>query len=326
MALEALLTTQIIGLQPLLDAKLGGTTGSTDNRVLRSDGAGGVTVQASPVTIDDSGNISGANEVSCLYLKCNPISTSSGPGVWWSNNYAVAGNFVFVGNRGDFDGESHGFGNNNGGNAAYFRNGAVSITFGSDVIGIGVSNDVQLLRNATGPSAEIRAAGCLLVKNAAGSADAALACGAITASGSATINAIPASGALTLVPSATHNDFYGLNLCSNTGGSVRASFWIQPTSGEIRIGGVNGGGYFPTIYSNGAQALGFATTGAATFAKTVSVGTYTFGTLPAAASNAGALAQITDSSVTTNGTIAAGGGSDRAIVFSDGTDWIVAVA
>lgn len=57
MGLEALLTTQIIGLQPLLDAKLEGSTGSTDNRVLRSDGTGGVTVQDSGVTIDDSGNV-----------------------------------------------------------------------------------------------------------------------------------------------------------------------------------------------------------------------------------------------------------------------------
>jgi hypothetical protein len=40
-------------------AKLGGSTGSSDNRLLRSDGTGGKTVQASPVTVDDSGNMSG---------------------------------------------------------------------------------------------------------------------------------------------------------------------------------------------------------------------------------------------------------------------------
>lgn len=40
-------------------AGIGGTTGVNDNRVLRADGTGGATVQSSPVTIDDSGNISG---------------------------------------------------------------------------------------------------------------------------------------------------------------------------------------------------------------------------------------------------------------------------
>jgi hypothetical protein len=38
---------------------IGGSTGGTGNRVLRSDGAGGATVQNSAVTIDDSGNVSG---------------------------------------------------------------------------------------------------------------------------------------------------------------------------------------------------------------------------------------------------------------------------
>lgn len=36
---------------------IGGSSGSTDNRVIRADGAGGSTVQASEVTIDDTGNI-----------------------------------------------------------------------------------------------------------------------------------------------------------------------------------------------------------------------------------------------------------------------------
>jgi hypothetical protein len=40
-----------------------GSTGATDNRVLRADGVGGATVQNSPVTIDDSGNVSGAGNI-----------------------------------------------------------------------------------------------------------------------------------------------------------------------------------------------------------------------------------------------------------------------
>jgi hypothetical protein len=39
---------------------IGGSTGSTDNRILRADGTGGSTVQASGITIDDSDNVTGA--------------------------------------------------------------------------------------------------------------------------------------------------------------------------------------------------------------------------------------------------------------------------
>ncbi len=38
---------------------IGGSTGSTDNRVLRADGTGAATLQNSPVTIDDTGNVTG---------------------------------------------------------------------------------------------------------------------------------------------------------------------------------------------------------------------------------------------------------------------------
>jgi hypothetical protein len=41
------------------DGTLGGSTGSTDNAVLRADGTGGGTAQSSAVSIDDSGNITG---------------------------------------------------------------------------------------------------------------------------------------------------------------------------------------------------------------------------------------------------------------------------
>jgi hypothetical protein len=42
-------------------AGIGGTTGATDNALLRADGTGGATVQTSTVTIDDSGNASHTN-------------------------------------------------------------------------------------------------------------------------------------------------------------------------------------------------------------------------------------------------------------------------
>lgn len=38
---------------------IGGSTGATDNRVLRSDGAGGATIQSSAVALSDSGQMEG---------------------------------------------------------------------------------------------------------------------------------------------------------------------------------------------------------------------------------------------------------------------------
>lgn len=42
---------------------IGGSTGATDNAILRADGTGGATVQNSAVSIDDSGNITGAGTI-----------------------------------------------------------------------------------------------------------------------------------------------------------------------------------------------------------------------------------------------------------------------
>jgi len=55
----------ITGLSTALAGKMGGSTGATDNRVLRSDGTGGATVQASAVTMDDSGNCTGFGTIAC---------------------------------------------------------------------------------------------------------------------------------------------------------------------------------------------------------------------------------------------------------------------
>jgi hypothetical protein len=42
---------------------IGGATGSNDNRLLRADGTGGATIQASAVTLDDTGNFSGVGSI-----------------------------------------------------------------------------------------------------------------------------------------------------------------------------------------------------------------------------------------------------------------------
>jgi hypothetical protein len=55
---------------------LSGSTGSTDNALLRADGTGGATVQSSAATIDDSGNVSTAGTVkSTLFQAPNGSDT-----------------------------------------------------------------------------------------------------------------------------------------------------------------------------------------------------------------------------------------------------------
>ncbi len=42
---------------------MGGSSGSTDNAIIRANGTGGNTIQSSSITIDDSNNIAGANNI-----------------------------------------------------------------------------------------------------------------------------------------------------------------------------------------------------------------------------------------------------------------------
>jgi hypothetical protein len=180
--------------------------------------------------------------------------------------------------------------------------------------GLSGSWDTQYGRNATGPTAEIRAAGGLIVNNAAGSANAAVACGEITSS-ILILNDISGShirwsggtriycgvnGNLTLYNSGL-TDFGRLNF-----GGLTSSFPALKRSGatlQARLAD-------DSAFANFSMALGF-------------VGPYTVATLPSAAANDGAFARVTDSSVTTNGSTVAGGGGSKVPVFSDGTNWIV---
>lgn len=69
------------------------------------------------------------------------------------------------------------------------------------------------------------------------------------------------------------------------------------------------------------------TCAAITASGVVSHGTYTVATLPSAVSNAGKMAQVTDSNVAASGNYGAtvaGGGANRVKVFSDGTNWVIA--
>lgn len=48
-----------------VSAGIGGSVGATDNRLVRSDGTGGSTVQSTGITVDDSDNVSGVGTLGC---------------------------------------------------------------------------------------------------------------------------------------------------------------------------------------------------------------------------------------------------------------------
>ncbi len=179
--------------QTAIDAKIGGTVGTTANRLPRSSGTGGLTLQASGITVDSSDNVSG-------------VGTFSSGAITSSGNVTLSGRVVKSGALPDID------------------------------LQVGSAGAVRFLTN-TG----------------------------------------------TLGP------FFVPNTNAAT------------ISGIVDVGTLN------------ATAL-------------IRLGTYTVATLPSASANPGRIAQVTDSSVTANGSAVAGGGSNRVMVFSNGTNWDVVVA
>lgn len=73
-----------------VSAGIGGSVGSTDNRLVRSDGTGGSTVQSTGITVNDSNNISGVGTVGCVAISGSSNSTFNG--------YVVAVQGLYVGN------------------------------------------------------------------------------------------------------------------------------------------------------------------------------------------------------------------------------------
>lgn len=79
---------------------VGGTTGTTDNAVLRADGTGGLRAQSSTVTIDDSGNIACPNSAT-LTLKesggtSNVIAATGSGGITFARSGSV-GTWIYPG-------------------------------------------------------------------------------------------------------------------------------------------------------------------------------------------------------------------------------------
>jgi len=64
---------------------VGGSTGGTDNAVIRADGTGGSTLQASTVIMDDTGNMTGVSSLGMLETASAPTVSAGQGGIWVLN-------------------------------------------------------------------------------------------------------------------------------------------------------------------------------------------------------------------------------------------------
>lgn len=128
-----------------------------------------------------------------------------------------------------------------------------------------------------------------------------------TASQSAGLS-LPAGGVLSVDTSTINNGLGALGAAKLLGGNALSAS-------------------FPMWKRNGAAwnaRLGDDTADAQVTSKTVLGVALTVATLPAAASNAGAIAYVTDANATTRLSTVAAGGANKVLVYSDGTNWLIA--
>lgn len=112
----------------------------------------------------------------------------------------------------------------------------------------------------------------------------------------------------------------GLNVLSSGFAGMTTIQGHAPSGAVIAF--LNSATVVGTIQSDGTAAF----LGAVACGAPVAPGSYTVATLPSASANPGRITVVTNSSVTTNGTPVAAGGSNRVLVFSNGTTWDVVVA
>ncbi len=210
---------------------IGGSTGASDNRLLRSDGTGGATLQASGITIDDSNNVSGVANVTLVSGGQIRSAGTFSSALACIDGFNAGTGFVWTGHNITTPALN------------YYMEGSGEWT----------------LRH--------RAAGSMSWTNGNNAA----------------------TGSRTLVVS-------------------------RQSDGVLQIG------------TTAPNALGSLACASIIASALIGIGAYTVSTLPSASANAGRIAQVTDSSVTTNGSAVAGGGSNRVMVFSNGTNWDVVVA
>ena len=266
----------------IVSGGIGGSTGATDNRVLRSDGTGGATAQASSVTIDDNGNVSGVGSLTV-------DSFGSGDSALVIETFTDPANGSVKAARLRTGTASRRLYIGNSSNKFYALNLSGITTLESfpninnelTIMGTGTSYPVL---NVYRTGAHANYANFITAQNASNYYEATISLGGASGAG----------GAFTVWPGVVSQTDYCRMEYNNGSPRIKTS---RPTLG---------------LDASSVVATGL-----------VSVGTYTVGTLPSASSNAGSMAQVTDSSVTTFRSAVSGGGSSRVMVFSDGTNWVV---
>ena len=111
---------------------------------------------------------------------------------------------------------------------------------------------------------------------------------------------------------------------SPSDGVLRLSNYAITDFDRIQFGGTTAS--FPALKRSGAGLqirLADDTDFAPFYAATVRHKAYTVATLPSAASFEGAIAYVTDANATTRLSTVAGGGANKVVVYSDGTNWLI---
>jgi hypothetical protein len=158
--------------QTAIDAKVGGTVGSTTDRLVKSSGTGAKTLQATGITVDSSNNVSGISTVDASsYILANQFITGDNQVRVQSNNGLLLGSAMAV---------------------RAYNNAAPNAG----------TADCDLRRNATGPKWIAAADGGLEVRNFARNADAPLTCSSITLSAAHNLAPITKTALLLLTPTA----------------------------------------------------------------------------------------------------------------------------
>lgn len=312
---------------------IGGSTGATDNAILRADGTGGATAQNSPVTIDDSGNVSGVNTLTVSDAVSATITANTVSGV----TAGATGTLT-----------------NNTTNGLF--NSAVKIT--NDVVASGsvatfnVGLQVALTTaNSIGVAIVGSHTQGIFIGPSQLVASAPMTCAMHSTSTStrqflfnnSSIGTAGTDG--TYFSQATTGEWYLIN--QETAGRVElyagngiSTFILSPTTQAsfvnwttttlkglvLKAPASQSGNYFECQTSASAVVASISSNGSITSSALICAGTYTVGTLPSAAANAYKFANVSDSSVTTFGTTVAGGGSSKVMVYSNGTNWTVCAA
>jgi hypothetical protein len=276
-------------------AGIGGSSGATDNRLLRSDGTGGVTLQDSAITVDDSGNISGAGTLGVGAITTTGTFTNSTAGAASVSAVTLSG-AVFTGGTGTTALPLQ-----------FFQaSGTTAVTTwltGGTYLGVNAPSgfggrlfDYRINGGAT--TFHVTSAGGIYGGNIA-----------IAGTWPSVKHYGDSNGYCV-----TSDCFIGFSSGTTNATSQPDTRLSRTSAGLMRVG---------TTANNASGSLELTNL---TASGLIGLGAYTVATLPSASANAGRIAQVTDSSVTANGTAAAGGGSNRVMVFSNGTTWDVVVA